>query len=686
MLLDELKADKNSNFLNDIEKIRICGIQLLQLTNAILDATQQNVNQHDWDLKGFSTKIRWELITPLSTVIGYCEMLLEEAPAKVIPDLDKIQTAAQQLLSMVSDIIHLAQQQLYILESGGGYFPELIPQSLMTTALAQSVASTIQSLQADTSESLATESGTILIVDDNETNCELLSRQLERQGHRVAIATNGLQALRLLKAIPYDLILLDVVMPGMSGFEVLMQLKRNEQWRHIPVIMVSALEELDSAVKCIQLGAEDYLHKPFEPTLLKARIEACLEKKRLRDQEILYLQQVERLTEAAVELESKTFDPDSLTDLTQRTDELGQLGRVFQRMACEINSREQRLEQQVQMLQVAIDEAHKRRIVAEISETDHFRQLQKRAKHRSTQIQRFDTAIQPYNGTQDYRSSPPLLLPSVPAFSNASQNMPQIVSIHSFRGGTGKSNLTSNIAASIASQGKRVGIVDTDLQSPGIHVLFGLDEETIDRTLNDYLWGNCSMRESAYDVSHVLLERQQHPKNGSSIYLVPASVKTNNITRILREGYDEETLIEGLCELIRELNLDYLLIDTHPGINEETLHAITVSSVLVLVLRPDYQDYQGTAVTVDLARILTVSEMLLVVNKAMPMSDLEAFRQQVEAAYDVPVAEILPFSEQIAHLASSDIFCLRYPNHPWAQAIDSISQQILSQRRSRCLC
>ncbi|NJR62020.1 MAG: MinD/ParA family protein [Cyanobacteria bacterium CRU_2_1] len=254
--------------------------------------------------------------------------------------------------------------------------------------------------------------------------------------------------------------------------------------------------------------------------------------------------------------------------------------------------------------------------------------------------------------------------------------MSKIVSVHSYRGGTGKSNLTSNLASCIAAQGKRVGIVDTDIQSPGVHMLFGLEDDTIDFTLNNYLWGECAIKEAAYDVSHVL-KKWQSASNGT-VYLIPSSVKTNHITRILREGYDEEMLIAGFQELVKELQLDYLFIDTHPGINEETLHSIAISNLLVLILRPDYQDYQGTAVTVELARMLAVSEMLLVVNKALPIFNLDDFRQQIEAAYNVSVAGVFPLCEELAHLASSDIFCLRYPNHHWSEIVRTVAKRIVS--------
>ncbi len=129
----------------------------------------------------------------------------------------------------------------------------------------------------------ADERGSILVVDDNDINRDLLSRYLERQGHTVQVAHNGRQALEMIATGAFDLVLLDIMMPELNGYEVLQHLKHSETWRDLPVIMISALDEIDSAVRCIELGAEDYLRKPFNPVLLRARVQACLEKKRLRD-------------------------------------------------------------------------------------------------------------------------------------------------------------------------------------------------------------------------------------------------------------------------------------------------------------------------------------------------------------------------------------------------------------------
>jgi MinD-like ATPase involved in chromosome partitioning or flagellar assembly len=254
--------------------------------------------------------------------------------------------------------------------------------------------------------------------------------------------------------------------------------------------------------------------------------------------------------------------------------------------------------------------------------------------------------------------------------------MSKIISIHSYRGGTGKSNTTANLAALVAREGNRVGIIDTDLPSPGIHILFGLGEMQGDRTLNDFLWGKCKITDAAHDVSAVL-EGQGTQK--SKIYLVPSSVKLNDISRILREGIDPELLFDGYQQLIKGLKLDYLFIDTHPGLNEETLLSLTVSNTVLLILRPDRQDFQGTAVTVEVARRLKVSNLLLIVNKALPEYDLEQMRQKIQATYNAPVLGILPESPDLLRLASQGIFALKYSNHPISQILQKIAKQITSK-------
>jgi MinD-like ATPase involved in chromosome partitioning or flagellar assembly len=259
--------------------------------------------------------------------------------------------------------------------------------------------------------------------------------------------------------------------------------------------------------------------------------------------------------------------------------------------------------------------------------------------------------------------------------------MSKIISIHSFRGGTGKSNITANVATIVAQQGKRVGVIDTDIQSPGIHVLFGLDEEKMDKCLNDYLWGKCTVEEAAYDVGRILkMAEGEIAVMGGGIYLIPSSLKAGEIARVLREGYDVGLLNDGFRELVSRLSLDCLFIDTHPGLNEETLLSIAISDVLLIILRPDQQDYQGTGVTVDVAHRLDVPKMFLVVNKVLTSFDFAEVEEKVEETYGCEVAAVLPLSEDVVRLASADIFCLRYPAHPFTQGLIAISNRIMEAK------
>src|SRR5262249_52795412 len=146
--------------------------------------------------------------------------------------------------------------------------------------------------------------GRILVVDDNEDNRETLRRRLERHGHTVVAAANGQIALEQIRAGGFDLVLLDIMMPILDGYQALGRLKADPTTRDLPVLMVSALDEVSAVARCIELGAEDYLPKPFDPVLLRARIETCLEKKWLRDQELSYLRHVSELTDAAAAVET----------------------------------------------------------------------------------------------------------------------------------------------------------------------------------------------------------------------------------------------------------------------------------------------------------------------------------------------------------------------------------------------
>ena len=252
--------------------------------------------------------------------------------------------------------------------------------------------------------------------------------------------------------------------------------------------------------------------------------------------------------------------------------------------------------------------------------------------------------------------------------------MGKIIVVHSFRGGTGKTNILANTATCIAMKGKKVGIVDTDIQSPGIHVLFGFEPENIKRSLNDYLWGKCSINDAVYDVTAGLTDVET---SGGKMYLLASSMNLGEITKILKEGYEVSLLNDGLTEMMNKLNLDFLFIDTHPGIGEETLLSLAISDVSIIILRPDSQDYQGTKITVDVCRRLGVQNLYLVLNKVIPTYDFAKIRQDIERVYNCPVATILPLSEDITENASKKIFYLANRDHPFSKGIEEIASKIL---------
>lgn len=320
--------------------------------------------------------IRHTLRTPLNHIIGYSEILLEEADERgletSVDDIRKIHAAGKRLLACINDLLD----------------PEILEKTsaaqssspVTTTGLLRDTEPGIKTSAATSRTDSQSKSGRILIVDDNEDNRDMLSRRLKHEGYEICMAADGQEALALVKTEAVDLILLDVMMPEMDGYDLLKELKANNAWRDIPVIMISALDEIESVVRCIERGAEDYLPKPFDPVLLRARIGACLEKKRLRDQEVLYLKDVAHVTSAAAAVETAEFRAEMLVDVVKRPDELGQLARVFERMAREVDAREKQLKQQIQILRIEIDQAKKARQVSEITDTAYFQDLQKRAK------------------------------------------------------------------------------------------------------------------------------------------------------------------------------------------------------------------------------------------------------------------------------------------------------------------
>ncbi len=249
--------------------------------------------------------------------------------------------------------------------------------------------------------------------------------------------------------------------------------------------------------------------------------------------------------------------------------------------------------------------------------------------------------------------------------------MTKIISIHSFRGGAGKTNLTASLAYLLFKEGKKVAIIDADIGSPGVHVLFGLDSDSLEYTLNDYLWKRVSIDKIVLDVSQTI-----DPDGTGKLYIIPSSLSMSDIARVLREGYDSNLLIQGFYQVNKDLDLDYLLIDTHSGIEEKTLLILAMCDVLLTIMRPDKQVYQGTSVALEVEKQMDIPVRLLLLNKVLPAIDTDSVKKEIESVLEVPLGGILPFSEEMMLLGSEGIFSKEYPDHPLTKVFQDVLEKV----------
>jgi MinD-like ATPase involved in chromosome partitioning or flagellar assembly len=250
---------------------------------------------------------------------------------------------------------------------------------------------------------------------------------------------------------------------------------------------------------------------------------------------------------------------------------------------------------------------------------------------------------------------------------------PKIVSIHSFRGGTGKSNIAANLAAVAALDGKRVAVMDTDIASPGIHVIFGLGRERLKLTLNDYLRGECDIADACIDLT---ARKEFSSIKPGKLFLIPSSMIADDITRILREGYEVNDLRNGFTEVIRAKELDLLIIDTHPGLDRETLLSMVTADYLFVVARIDEQDLLGTAATLDVARRLQVPEIRIVINKRPNIYEDKAITGEVEKKFKSSVVTIIPMLPLLIDAGSRYVVTMRHPDSEFTKCIESIYEAI----------
>ncbi|WP_328537667.1 MinD/ParA family ATP-binding protein [Streptomyces sp. NBC_00344] len=234
--------------------------------------------------------------------------------------------------------------------------------------------------------------------------------------------------------------------------------------------------------------------------------------------------------------------------------------------------------------------------------------------------------------------------------------MSQIITLHSYRGGTGKSSTAANIALLLASAGRRVALVDTDIQTPALDVMFADTMPAAHRSLTDYLIGRCEIEDAAYPAD----AKAGH----EGFFLVPARSRAAGINEIMGRGYDVGLLREGFDRLIDSLALDVLLLDTHAGFNNETVTAMASSDALLVVTRADRLDLAGARESMALANRLGCGRLSVAVNMVPDGMVHERLRDNVESVYGTRLTAILPYASELASLAGERHFSTAYPQHP----------------------
>jgi signal transduction histidine kinase len=297
MLMDDAVQADCAQRTDDLQRILDASRTLHSLILSLLNPATIRRIDCSADRAEFHRTLRHDLRTPINTIKGYGEMLREDASdgsAETFgADLDKLLGEVTLLLDRIDGLVMYSGSDAPPSDGAARTTTEIAAPASMVESLNNAV----HPVGANEADLATVRPSRILVVDDNASNRDLLSRRLQRQGHTVLQAEDGARALALVEKETLDLVLLDLMMPGISGYDVLALLKREPRSRDIPVIMISALSELDSIVRCIEAGADDYLAKPCDPTLLRARVGSSLEKKHMRDREREMVEELRALGE-----------------------------------------------------------------------------------------------------------------------------------------------------------------------------------------------------------------------------------------------------------------------------------------------------------------------------------------------------------------------------------------------------
>ena len=288
LLFEEAEKANLSSYMADLGRMRDAATRVSGLIEDLIAGGEEQL------LAGLPRKLRHDLKTPLSSVLGYGDMLGEEA------GLD----GHENFVGLIDGLLQAARRLLAHIDASAGPLTLTKGEGPETGAAAarRSAAEAIRAVLVRPAETQPIVTGEIVVVDDDPSNRELLDRRLSRDGHTVSTMPSGETALAWMEDHPVDLVILDLIMPGLNGVEVLRRMRAREETRQTPVIIISGLDESDGAIRCIEAGADDYLSKPVDAVLLRARISAALERKRLRDREVAIARRLQAEQERAESL------------------------------------------------------------------------------------------------------------------------------------------------------------------------------------------------------------------------------------------------------------------------------------------------------------------------------------------------------------------------------------------------
>lgn len=251
--------------------------------------------------------------------------------------------------------------------------------------------------------------------------------------------------------------------------------------------------------------------------------------------------------------------------------------------------------------------------------------------------------------------------------------MNNIISVFSFRRGRGKTDLVTNIASLLAFEGRRVCVVDANFQSPGVYIRFGIEENIITNTLNDYLKGMCSIDQATMDTTANLGAAAT-----GRLWLVSASPKTTDIMDMLHREINFETFNVGLERIAEKLQTDVIFIDTQSGINDLSLISMAISRNVLVLLHLDQQDYQGTALMLDLAHKLEVPQISIIVNQVLETYKIDEIKQQVRQTYHCEAAAVIPYSDDMMVESGTHVFSLGAPKHKISNLLRTLAHQLMA--------